>query len=49
MTTLKNTSHKLGSNYSYKGEAPSKIIEVRNGKYGNFIVLENGNTVSVCR
>jgi hypothetical protein len=46
---MRNTSHKLGENYSYKGEAYSKIVEVRNSKYGNFIVLENGNTVSVCR
>jgi hypothetical protein len=43
------TNHKEGQNYSYKGELPSKIVEVRNGKYGNFIVLENGNIVSVFR
>ena len=46
MRTL--TKHVKGDMYTYKGEVPSKIVEVRNGKYGNFIVLENGNIVSVC-
>tara|TARA_R110000782_G_scaffold35711_1_gene85303 strand:- start:58 stop:198 length:141 start_codon:yes stop_codon:yes gene_type:complete len=46
---MKNTSHKVGQFYSFKNESASKIIEVRNGKYGNFIVLENGNTISVFR
>ena len=46
---MRSTSHKVGQFYSFKNESASKIIEVRNGKYGNFIVLENGNTISVCR
>ena len=44
-----STKYKVGQFYSFKSESSSKIIEVRNGKYGNFIVLENGNTISVCR
>lgn len=46
---MKNTSHKVGKKYSHKNESPSKIVEVRNSKYGNFIVLENGNIVSVIK
>lgn len=46
---MKNTAHKLGESYSYKGAAPSKIVEVRNTKYGNFILLENGDTISVTK
>ena len=49
MTMKKLTSHKLGQYYSYNGEKPSIIVEVINGNYGNFIVLENGNIVSVCK
>ena len=48
MKTL--TPYKLGQYYSYNGENPSIIVEVINGNYGNnFIVLKNGNIVSVCR
>jgi len=44
------TNYKVGQKYTFRNENTwSKIVEVRNGKYGNFIVLENGNTISVCK
>ena len=46
---MKNqTIYKVGQYYTYKNENPSKIIEVRKGKY-TFIKLKNGNLVSVCK
>ncbi len=43
-----STQYKVGQFYSYRNETPSKIVEVRCNKF-TFIVLENGNIISVCR
>jgi hypothetical protein len=46
---MKNsTQYKVGQFYRYRNEATSKIVEIRGDKY-TFIVLENGNIVSVCK
>ena len=45
MTNSRN--YKVGQFYSYRNETESKIVEIR-GLMFTFLVLENGNIVSIC-